>query len=90
MYYIKKIKLKENSCKNYAVEENNKKLISENKKIELVVKILAIKILVIGLFFTTVTILLFVGDILLKFAPLEFWLISFIFCCLILLYFINK
>jgi hypothetical protein len=85
MYYIKKIKLKENSCKNYAVEENYKKLISENKKIDLF-----FKILVIGLFFATVSILLFVGDLLLKFAPLEFWLISFIFCCLILLYFINK
>ena len=85
MYYIKKIKLEEIKKNNMETENNYNKLISENKKIDLF-----FKILIIILFFGIVSIFLAIGDSLLKFAPLEFWVITFMIACLILLYFINK
>ena len=85
MYYIKKIKLVEQKKNDTETKNNYNKLISDNNKIDLF-----FKILIIILFFGVVSILLAIGDNLLKFAPLEFWVVSFIFACLILLYFINK
>lgn len=85
MYYIKKIKLEEPKKNDIQTEKNYNKLISDNKKIDLFYKILII-ILFIGI----TSILMYIGDSLLNIAPLEFWFISFIFTCLMLLYFINK
>lgn len=85
MYYIKKIKLEEPKKNDTQTEKNYNKLISDNKKIDLFYKIMII-ILFIGI----TSILLYIGDSLLKFAPLEFWILSFVSTCLILLYFINK
>ena len=86
MYYIKKIKLEEEQIKNnIEIENNYNKLISDNKKIDLFYKILII-ILFIGI----TSILMYLGDSLLNLAPFEFWILSFVLTCLILLYFINK
>ena len=85
MYYIKKIKLVEQKKNDTETKNNYNKLISDNKKIDLFYKIL-----IIILFFGIVSIFLVIGDNLLKFAPLEFWVITFMIACLILLYFINK
>ena len=85
MYYIKKIKLEEPKKNDTQTEKNYNKLISDNKKIDLFYKIMII-ILFIGI----TSILMYLGDSLLNIAPLEFWIISFISTCLILLYFINK
>lgn len=86
MYYIKKIKLEEEQIKNnIEIEKNYNKLISDNKKIDLFYKILII-ILFIGI----TSILMYLGDSLLNLAPFEFWILSFVSTCLILLYFINK
>lgn len=85
MYYIKKIKLDEPKKNDIQTENNYNKLISDNKKIDLFYKIL-----IIFLFIGITSILMYLGDSLLNIAPLEFWFISFIFTCLILLYFINK
>ena len=85
MYYIKKIKLEEPKKNDTQTEKNYNKLISDNKKIDLFYKIMII-ILFIGI----TSILMYLGDSLLNIAPLEFWVISFILTCLILLYFINK
>jgi hypothetical protein len=86
MYYIKKIKLEEEQIKNNIETENNyNKLISDNKKIDFFYKILII-ILFVGI----TSVLLYIGDNLLNYAPLELWVGTFITTCLILLYFINK
>ena len=85
MNYIKKIKLEEPKKNDFQTEKNYNKLISDNKKIDLFYKILII-ILFIGI----TSVLLYIGDNLLNYAPLELWTITFISTCLILLYFINK
>lgn len=85
MYYIKRKILKELNNKNYDAESNYKKLLSDNKKIDLFFKILIIT-LIVGI----ITILTTIGDSLLKFAPLEFWFVSVIFTLLVLLFLINR